>query len=134
MRRLKLIDAAQAQKFVPDVGDNRQDADPFHVLLRPIRMAEYLAIREAQIARLEHGASSLALARMQRDATIEAHVISVHGLEVVDGGAARVIRTGTELVELAADLSPEEDGALDQIFKEILRAGTVGTQEKKGSS
>lgn len=134
MRKIKLIDVACLTRFVPDIGDNRKDPDPFYVTLKPIRMAEFVALREAQLARLERDASSLALARMQRDATIEACVASVHGYSVSEAGSERVIKTASELVDLAPSLSPAEDGVLDQIFGEILRAGTVGTQEKKGSS
>jgi hypothetical protein len=127
------VQGATAERvwYVPDVGDNREDPDPFMVLISAMSAADVQAM-ELGLTSMRGGPKTDPMARAHQAVkdSFARHVHEVKGYEIVNlrGEAVRP-STGAELYAAILDHGPaSENAVLDDVYAAVrdmsrLRAG-----------
>lgn len=146
-RKVKTV--TQPVWYVPDIGDNRQDPDPFRVLLSPISARDLQEINHARAVRtirrsIPQGASpedamgALKTQAWQDDdlddfVTQDTHrilrerIVEVVGYahENIETGDLSTPATGEDFVDLVLAQPGEEYRLLDQIWDVLVNASSL---------
>ena len=124
MRRIDQVDArgeADASWFAPDIDGNREDPEPFEVLILPAS-GEDIRRLEADNGKMHHGQAVNFMRRQQsvEDMMLERRVLGVRGYEVRDK-RGNIIRP-TNGRELLGAIKFESAAAAETIRTSILEA------------
>lgn len=141
-RKVRIIDAAVRNWYVPDIDDNREDPEPFRVLISPISGKDMRALRSSlklQATSLE--SEDLMQAAEQREEQLKGMIVSKHVHEVEGYSAVHVVtqeiiepKDGETLVACILDSHPEELTVLNDIYEAILNSSTLSEDSKKKSN
>ena len=141
-RKVRIIDAAVRNWYVPDIDDNREDPEPFRVLLSPISGKDMRALRSSlklQATSLE--SEDLMQAAEQREEQLKAMIVAKHIHEVEGYSAVHVVtqevvepKDGETLVACILDSHPEELTVLNDIYEAIVESSSLSEEAKKKSN
>lgn len=108
--------------YVPDLGDNRADTDPFRVLIMPLSGADMLRLETQAAGAVTAGARNAArVANKLRERIIRERVERVEGYQVRNPKTGRAFepKNGAELVQAVGMAGGTEP---DLVLEDILAA------------
>lgn len=141
-RKISVIDASVRSWYVPDIDDNKQDPDPFQVLISPLSGKDLRQLRSSlklKATSLEN--DDLMQAAERREEELKGLIVAQHVHEVkgyiaqnVSTGAITEPSSGSELVECILSSHPEELAVLADIYEAILKSSKLSEDVKKKQS
>lgn len=141
-RKISVIDASVRSWYVPDIDDNKQDPDPFQVLISPLSGKDLRQLRSSlklKATSLEN--DDLMQAAERREEELKGLIVAQHVHEVkgyiaqnVSTGANTEPASGSELVECILSSHPEELAVLADIYEAILKSSKLSEDVKKKQS
>jgi len=112
----------EAHWFVPDIGDNRKDPDPFKVFVTPLTGAESDRLSQAELGITgSKSRNTVAMGQRYVERIIREHVREVKGYAGIDAEGKRIEATdGASLLKLLALADDAEQSAvIEEIMGEI---------------
>ena len=138
-RRINVIDASVRTWHIPDVDDNKEDPEPFRVLISPLSGKEMRVLRSSlKLNATSLESDDLMQAAERREEELKALVVCEH-VHSVEGFFAQHVQTGetvepkdgSKLVECILDSHPDELLVLTDIYEAILGCSSLNEDAKK---
>ena len=138
-RKITVIDASVRSWYTPDIDDNREDPDPFQVLLSPLSGKDMRQLRSSlKLNSVSLESDDLMQAAERREEELKGLVVAQH-VHDVRGYVAQNVSTGVitepdngaELVECVLSSHPDELLVLVDIYEAILKGSSLSDEAKK---
>tara|TARA_R100000664_G_C2733485_1_gene123543 strand:- start:350 stop:943 length:594 start_codon:yes stop_codon:yes gene_type:complete len=138
-RIIDVVDASLRSWYTPDIDDNRQDPDPFQVLISPLSGKDMRQLRSSlklKATSLDNDDLMQAAERREEELKaliVEKHVHDVRGFSAKHIGTGEVIvpKSGHELVKCILEAHPDELIVLHDIYEAVLRSSSLTDEAKK---
>tara|TARA_R100000808_G_C2118091_1_gene130109 strand:+ start:152 stop:745 length:594 start_codon:yes stop_codon:yes gene_type:complete len=138
-RRIDVVDASLRSWYTPDIDDNRQDPDPFQVLLSPLSGKDMRQLRSSlklKATSLENDDLMQAAERREEELKaliVEKHVHDIRGFSAQHVGTGEIIepKSGGELVKCILEAHPDELIVLHDIYEAIVKNSSLSEETKK---
>jgi len=138
-RKINVVDASLRTWYTPDIDDNREDPDPFQVLISPLSGKEMRQLRSSlKLNSTSLESEDIMQAAEQREEELKSLVVSRHvhgvkGYEAQHAGTGEVIepKNGEELIVVILEAHPDELLVLMDIYEAIYKSSTLSDEAKK---
>ena len=135
-RVVKHID--EATWYAPDIGDNRDDSDPFMVLLSPLSGAEMRKLEQAGMQSITKSRGQINVYKRIQDIQekiIRTRVLEVKNYSICDVNGTTVTPTnGKELLEAVLLVGASEAEVIDDIVEALKDASRLDEGIRKNSN
>ena len=138
-RKVSVVDASLRMWYTPDIDDNREDPEPFEVLISPLSGKEMRQLRSTlrlHSTSLESEDIMQAAERREEELkslVVSKHVHNVRGYEAQHIVTGEVIepKNGEELVSVILESHPDELLVLMDVYEAIYKSSTLSDDAKK---